>query len=450
MAKTQTSCPRCKQPVVADVEQLFDAGVDPQAKQRLLSGQFNLIQCQSCGYVGNLSTPLVYHDPSKELLLTYFPPELGLPINEQERLIGPLITRAVNSLPNEKRKAYILRPRTMFTLQTMIETILEGDGITKEMLDAQQKRLAVMQRLMSAGSAEARIEMIHQNEAMMDESFFNILSRLGEAAMAQGDQQVARALAGIQQDVLDNTEIGKSLKAQAQESQDAIKDLQEASQKGLTREILLDLLIASKSETRLATLVSMARSGIDYQFFQLLTDRINQAADEDKPALAELREKLTAMTAEIDKAVQAQYANMRNLLDQIAAAPDVRKAAEENLDQISDAFIEVLDTELKLARQKGDLTRSGKLQIIMSVIQEASAPPPELEFINQLVEAITDEDRAKILAEHPEMVTPDMLGLMNNLMAQMEQQNQPEEVKAQVDKAYRAALRFSMQASLNK
>jgi len=450
MPKTQTSCPRCKQPVVADLEQLFDVGVDPQAKQRLLSGQINLIQCKNCGYVGNLSTPLVYHDPNKELLLTYFPPELGLPVNDQERLIGPLITKAVNSLPNEKRKAYILRPRTMFTLQTMIETILEGDGITKEMLDAQQKRLAFMQRLMSASSPEARLEMIQQEETLIDESFFSILSRLGEAAMAQGDQQVARALAGIQQDVLNHTEIGKNLKAQAQESEDAVKELQEASQKGLTRDILLDMLVASKSETRLATLVSMARSGLDNQFFQLLTDRINAADDEAKQPLVELREKLTVLTAEIDKAVQAQYANMRKLLDQIAAAPDVRKATEESLELISEQFVEVLDTELKLARQKGDLGRSGKLQTIMTVIQEASAPPPEIEFINELVEAQTDEERAKILGEHADMVTAEMLGMMNNLMAQMEQQNQPAEVRSQVDKAYRAALRFSMQASLNK
>ncbi len=84
MTKTQVSCPNCRQPVVADVDQLFDVNVDPSAKQRLLSGSFNLIQCKTCGYQGNLSTILVYHDPEKELLLTFVPPEIGLPRNEQE------------------------------------------------------------------------------------------------------------------------------------------------------------------------------------------------------------------------------------------------------------------------------------------------------------------------------------------------------------------------------
>jgi hypothetical protein len=450
MAKTQTSCPRCKQPVVADVEQLFDVSVDPQAKQRLLSGRYNLIQCQSCGYVGNLSTPLIYHDPDKELLLTFFPPELGLPVNEQERLIGPMINQVVNRLPNEKRKAYLLRPRTMFTMQTMVETILQADGITKEMLDAQQKRLSLLQRLMTTTNAEARLEIIKQEEALIDESFFSLLSRLAEASLAQGDQQVARVLATVQQDALNNTSIGQTLKSQAKESEDAIKELQEASQKGLTREMLLDMLLASTSEIRLTTLVSMARNGLDYQFFQLLNERIEKADADNKVKLGELRDKILTMTQEIDKAVQAQYATARELLEKILAAPDVRKATEENLDQISDLFVEVLETETKLARQKADLARSGKLQTILGVIQEASAPPPEIEFINELVEAASDEDRQRILNEHADMVTPELLGVMNNLIAQMDQQNQPAEIKDQVDKAYRAALRFSMQASLKK
>lgn len=450
MPKTQTSCPRCRQPVVADVEQLFDAGIDPQAKQRLLSGQFNLVQCKSCGYSGNLSAPIVYHDPAKELLLTYFPAELGLPVNEQERLIGPLITQVVNRLPNEKRKAYLFRPRSMFTLQTMIETILGADGITKEMLDAQQKRLALLQRLMTTSSSEARIEIIKQEEPLMDENFFTILSRLLEAAMAQGDQQVGRAMAAIQQEIINNTKIGQELKVQAQETQAAIKSLQEASQKGLTRESLLDLLVEATSETRLVTLVSYARSGLDYQFFEILNERIEKAAPENKQALIDLREKLLKLTADIDKAIQAQYATARDLIEKIVAAPDTRKATEESFEQISELFMEVLDTEIKLARQKADLARSAKLQAILTVVQEASAPPPEIEFINQLVEAETDEDRQRILQENAAMVTPELLGTMNNLIAQMEQQNQPAEIKAQVDKAYRAALRFSMQASLKK
>jgi len=57
----------------------------------LLSGAYNLIQCPTCGYQGQVPMPIVYHDPEHELLLTYFPPELNVPVNQQEQMIGPLI-----------------------------------------------------------------------------------------------------------------------------------------------------------------------------------------------------------------------------------------------------------------------------------------------------------------------------------------------------------------------
>jgi hypothetical protein len=450
MPQTRTSCPRCRTPLVVEVEQLFDLNADPQAKNKLLSGSFNVIACKNCGYQGAMSTPLVYHDPAKELLLTYFPPELGLPVNEQERLIGPLITQVVNRLPPEKRKAYLLRPQTMFTMQTMIEKVLEADGITKEMLEAQQKRMALLQRLLSTREAADRAEIIKQEESLVDESMFSILSRLGESALAQGDQQLARGLASIQQELLSQTKIGQELQSQSKEAEAALKSLQEASEKGLTREKLLDMLIEAPSETRLSTLVSLARSGLDYAFFQILSDRVNAATDHQKQKLIDLREKLLKLTGEIDKVTQRQQAESRQLLEKIASAPDVRQAAMENLEAFNDFFMETLQSEMQSARQKADLDRIGKLQKIVSVVEEASAPPPELELIDKLVGSPDDESRRKLLEENAAMVTPEFMDLLNNLMMQSETQEQLKDARVQIQQAYSSALRFSMQANLKK
>src|SRR5512137_884882 len=146
--KTQISCPRCRQPVVAQIEQLFDVTSDPGAKQRLLGGVSNYAVCRNCGYSGPLATPIVYHDNDKELLLTYFPSELGMPVNDQEKLIGPLITQVTNRLPAEKRKGYLLRPQSFLTYQSLLERILNADGITTEMIQAQQKRISIVERLL--------------------------------------------------------------------------------------------------------------------------------------------------------------------------------------------------------------------------------------------------------------------------------------------------------------
>src|SRR4030066_1456188 len=111
MPQTQIACPQCRQMITANVEQLLEITQDPQAKQRLLGGISNTARCPHCGYQGRLATPIVYHDADKELLLTYFPPELHQPVNEQEKVIGPLIKQVMDRLPAEKRKAYLPRPQ---------------------------------------------------------------------------------------------------------------------------------------------------------------------------------------------------------------------------------------------------------------------------------------------------------------------------------------------------
>ncbi len=147
MSRTQVACPQCKNPTIVEVQQIFDLNTDPTAKQKLLNGVVNVIQCPVCGYSGMVGLPIAYHDPEKELLLTFFPSEMGIPLQEQEKQLGPLINKIIDNLPNEKRKSYILQPQSMLTFQTLLEKILEADGITKEMLEDQQKKVSLLHRL---------------------------------------------------------------------------------------------------------------------------------------------------------------------------------------------------------------------------------------------------------------------------------------------------------------
>lgn len=450
MAKTQTMCPRCHQPVLVEMRQLFDLNGDPQAKQILLSGNYNLVRCQSCGYQGTVPSPLVYHDPEKELLLTYFPPELGLPVNEQERMIGPIINQVVNALPMEKRKAYILRPQSMFTYQSMVEKILEGDGITKEMLDDQQKRISLIQRLLST-SPESIAQVLKNEENLIDAAFFSILNRLVEASLAQGDQRSARALAGVQKAALEETDFGRKLKKQAEETEAAVKSLQAAGKDGLTREKLLELITGAASMTQVDTLVSMARAGLDYTFFEQLTSRINAAEADEKKRLEALRDHLLELTREIDRVMQEEIAKARGLLDKILSEPDVEKATETSLDSMTDLFVELIRQEMQSSRQLNDMVRLEKLQKIAGVIQKASAPPPEIQFIEMLMSLEKPEDRRKALEANASLVTPELVSLLNSVVTQSEgQENQPPESVEAIRAVYKEVLKFSMEQNLKK
>lgn len=449
MPQTRTACPRCRQPLMADVQQLFDMNTDPKTKQRFLSGNYNIVHCQNCGYEGSLSTPLVYHDPEKELLLTYFPPEMGLPVNEQEKLIGPIINQVLNRLPPEKRKAYFFRPQTMLSQQQMIERVLETDGITREMIQAQQQRLNLLQRLFST-SPESRAGIIHQEEALIDESFFSMLSRLIETSLSQGDQQSGRILSELQEELLSQTKFGEILQSQANEAEEAVKSLQEASQKGLTREALLDLIIAAPNEIRMSTLVTMARSGMDYSFFQILTDRIDLAQAEEKEKMTALREKLLEMVQEIDQVVDQQRSQAHELLEEILHAQDIAAAIQQNTTGITELFVETLKAELQAARQKNDSERLTKLQSVVDTLQQLSAPPPEIELAQELVGAVSEADRRRMLEEHAADITPEFLQMLGGLTSQSENQGQPPDVINAFKETYRAALRFSMEANLKK
>ncbi len=450
MTKTTASCPKCRQPVTLELTRLFDLNTDPDAKKKLLSGMANIVVCPHCGYQGPYPTPIVYHDPENELLLTFFPPEAGVPVNEQERIIGPLIKKVVDDLAPEKRKAYIFRPQTMLTQQRLFERILEADGITPEMMKAQQDRLALIQRL-ALIRPEAQAEAIQQDDDLIDDQLFLLLSRLIEASAASGDEAGAQKLGTLQEKLLEHSSFGRKLAHQTAETQQAITELQGLSKKGLTRESLLDLIIASEeSEIRLATIVSMARGGLDYGFFQLLSERIDRTNEPDKSNLVALRQKLLDMTQEIDEAIKAQTDEASKLLSEILASDNVEEATQKALPQVTQIFVDLLRHELQNAQNTKDEPKAAKLQTIVKTLQAASASGIYLEVIDALVQAKDETEINKILEEAKEIINDDFLQLLSGLINQVESQGEEAAMVQRLRDINRSVLRFSMQQHLNK
>jgi hypothetical protein len=452
MPQTQISCPNCRQPITANVEQLFDVTADPQAKQRLLNGASNMARCPHCGYEGRLATPIVYHDNSKELLLTYFPPELGVPLNEQEKILGPMIKQVTDRLPPEKRKAYLLSPQANLTYESMIETILGKDGITPEMIKAQQERVMLMERLLQPSSPDVRSEIIKQNLPKFDEQFFALFSRLLQGAMAGGQQAVAQQMADLQKQLLAETEFGRGLQESVKELEEASKALQSAGQ-GLTREKLLDMILAAPNDARLKAYVQLVRQGMDYSFYQLLSDKIDKASGEEKSRLESIRAKLLDFSNEMDKQMEARYKQAQEFVEKILANDDVEKATQANLEGFTQDAFDIVQTMLRQASEKNDYTRMGKLQKMVQVLQEASAPPPEVAFIEQLLEAPDDAAIEKMLSENPEMVNDSFLEALNGLVAQVESASGQGNAEAKalgekLGQVYKTALKFSMKKNM--
>lgn len=452
MAKTQIACPRCRQTITANVEQLFDVSSDSGAKQRLLGGVSNVARCPHCGYEGRLATPIVYHDADKELLLTYFPPELSMPITEQEKMVGPMITQVTNRLPAEKRKAYLFKPIPNLTYESMVETILGKDGITPEMIRSQQERLSLIDRMLAATAPDVRSQLIKDNESLIDEQFFALFSRLIQAGLGSGQEALSKQMSDLQKQLLSETEIGRRLQESVGELEAAAKVLQDAG-KDLTREKLLQLLIEAPNEGRRKAYVSLARNGMDYAFFQSLTEKIDRASGDEKKKLESLREKTLEYVNDLDKQLEARHAQAQSLVENILAEEDIAKATRDKLEAFTQDAVDLVQSLHRQASEKNDYARMGKLQKMIEVLQAATAPPPEVAFIEKLLDAPDQAAMEAMLAANVGVINDAFMEALNGLVAQIDAQAnkgsaEAKQLASRMQEIYKTALKLSMKKKM--
>jgi hypothetical protein len=380
---------------------------------------------------------------------------MALPMEEQERIIGPYITQVVNNLPQERRKGYLFSPRTMLTLQGMLETVLEADGITKEMIKEQEERMNLIQRLLAA-SEDSRIQIIEQEDERIDGDLFAMMNSLMQAAVAGQDENAARHLNDLQRLLIENSTQGKALKADSDEIQAALKDLQDLGE-NLTRENLIKLVIAAPTDLRLRSYVQFIRQGMDYEFFQQLSAKIDGASGQEREHLTEIRTKLLAYTAEFDQELASRMEAARENVETLLQAPDLEEAVQQNLDSIDELFVQTVERELEDARKSGNLDRSARLGQILKVIEEAAAPSEELAFVEKLMEFVDDDATLnQALQENDEKVTPELTQVLTSLIAQGqsvvgdengENHEEHQEALGRIQKVYEAVLRYTMRKS---
>jgi hypothetical protein len=256
-------------------------------------------------------------------------------------------------------------------------------------------------------------------------------------------------LIDIQTQLLDETEYGRQLKESVGEMEAAQKTLQEAGQ-SLTREKLLDFVLEATSDARIRAYVSMARAGMDYTFFQNLTEKIDKAEGEEKTRLEGIRDKLLQYTADIDKQLEARFKQATDFIESLLAQDDIEKATQDALESFTQDAVEVVNQLLRQASEKNDYARMGKLQKMIQVLQAASTPP-EIAFIEQLIQLPDEATIDKALEQNDAMVNQQFVDALSGLVAQMESQpDNPEakEMSAKLSEVYKVALKRVMKKNM--
>lgn len=416
----QIQCPRCQTPFTAEIHQVVDVGRDPQLKYELLNGSLNLFVCPNCGTSGQMATPILYHDPEAELFMVHVPMELNLPHQEQQRLIGQLVQEVMNQTPPEQRRGYMLQPQEIISYQTFMEKILETEGVTPEMMARQRQQSELLQSLARA-DRETADRLLAERADEIDETFFAMLHSLIEMAQQQqGSNDQLIHLINLQARLFTETEIGRQMEAR----QSALRAFQQEARKanGVSPELLLKHVIKHrKDEATVSALISVGQQAFNYDFFRLLTERLEAAArDHDKEEatiLRDLRQELLEVQQEMQAASQRILDGASTTLQQLLEAEDKQQALQENIGRIDEPFMYVLSAMIAQAERQGDQERLQALQQLHTMILEEAEKqvPPQIRFINRLVRAGSEEAQQQLLEDNRDLITPELVQILEAL-----------------------------------
>ena len=387
MARIQTSCPSCGQPMVAEIFQVIDANREIQLKEILLAGGLNFSQCQLCGFQGQLPIPLVYHDKEKDLLLTFSPPDTNKTMEEKEAALAPLLKQVIDNLEPQDRKGYLFQPQAMLTMNNLVKNVLLADGITDEMIQAQQEKMKLLDTLFNKDGEQLKKSVIENNENI-DREFFAIFAEISQRIISSRDEKSIEKIKNVQDVLMAETDIGKEILSETREIQAATQSL-EALGENLTRGSLLELVISAPNLERVKAFAGLVRPAMDYEFFQNFTERIEAADESDRKDLVEKRNLMLKVTQEIDEQLQQKVSEATDTINRIIENESIEEGLMKNIGLVDQLFVQALSGEINQAEESENEERKEKLIELFQIIQEMTTPP-ELKKVEELV-ALSDD-----------------------------------------------------------
>lgn len=426
--QTQITCPVCRTQFMDEISQIVDVGLEPQLKERLLGGVLNVVQCPTCNSVTQVTTPMLYHDPDNELFMVHVPLEMGLSHNDEQKLIGQLMRRAMDQLPAEQRRGYMLQPQTIINLQTLVEKVLETEGITPEMLDEQRKKAELLTTLLEADKV-ARTQIIKEQQDDVDETFFAMLRTLLGAAESRDQQEEYLKLVNLQAQLFRETEFGRQLEKQQQALHAFSREVNQNG--GLSPALLLKHVMANRADLpTVEALVMNGQQAFNYDFFVNLSDKIEkrQKSGINADELIALRDYLVDLQQTLERRSREVIDTAQSALNEIMSAEDKAEAVRLNQSRIDDVFMYVLSANLADAEQRGDSARIELLRSVQDAIvaEMERQAPPEVQLINHLIQLDDDTQRRMLLTENSELVRPELLEVVKALEEQALERNEPD------------------------
>lgn len=436
---TTIRCANCGNPVEVPLRTVIDVQSDPQGKSLLMSNRLNQARCGNCGHVNQMLAPLLYHDAQKELLLAHIPMEVALQRNQnEEQIIGDLMNRLTSALPKDQFKAYMFNPKRTLTMQGLIDQVMEADGITKDMLETQRKRVELLQQMIDAQTEDDLKQLIEANDAAIDMSFFQTMAAMAQRMAQEGRPDIAGSIVNVQDALLQYSTAGQNMAqqqmAQQQVVQDVAQDIEalgENATRADFRQLALQYAAEAKrsnvEDNKLQALIGLVRPAFDYQFLQEFTQAISEAPAKERDEMEAVRDRIVELSTIIDQQMQQQVAQAAQFLQAVANSPNPAQMLRENADMIDQDFMTVLQANMQEAQRRQDAQTLNRLQQIYEMVMELlrSQMSPELRFLNELLSmddatAMLQRLNAELQRYQPE----DLLDMVDAIEEILQQQGQ--------------------------
>ncbi len=124
----EIKCP-CGEVFEAEVCQSVSVSREPDLKDRVLGGQFNVVQCPRCQQMIYAEHFVLFHDSSQELMAFVYPPSMESETEKIRVVMGNAFKRLQDESPPEQQMRY--QPFLLFGLDALCDLL----NIEEEILD---------------------------------------------------------------------------------------------------------------------------------------------------------------------------------------------------------------------------------------------------------------------------------------------------------------------------
>ena len=402
-------CFACGTSFHAEARRIIDVGEHPGLTTLFLTDQLNVAVCPTCGTEFPLAVPIVYHDPDREFLGVYIPPEAEVTELQQHQQVGELTNALINRIPPERRKAYLLQPRQFLTLESMKQAIMEMEGLSREMIEEHRQRAQLLERMVEALDVPERLQaIVAANEERIDEVLFDMISRSIEFASAHGASQLAQQFERLYDALMEMSYVGRRLRAQQE-------IMAKFGERGLTREDVLEQLVNVTDDAVIEAWVMAARPLMDYFFFQMLTDRIERAERRRDQTTAQrlkaLRERVLEIQRREEAALQEAVEEAEQLLKEAMESEDPKAVLQAHKEKLTSLFLSLLISHMQEAEEEGNFTLFRRLREINRFIAEIieEEMPPDVRLVYRLLRSEYPQETREVLQEYREHLSPKVL-----------------------------------------